>query len=460
MKKNVLKKNIRTLLIVFIVMFALLIVYLGYVNVVYGERWFATAYNPRIQNMKTNVQVGNILDRTGLPLLFVDNGEREYIEDKGMRIAIAHVVGDEYGLSYGAQTMYAKYLFGFDKDTITRIVDLLSGEERTGSDVTLTIDALLCKTAMDAMNGNDGAVVVMNYQTGEILASISSPSFDPEDMSLFLEGGGDSELVNRASSGLYPPGSTFKLITAAALIDNGMADFKTTCKGSIMIGGKEIACTSKHGDVGLHDAIEHSCNVYFAEAAVALGTGALKAKADKFLFNTNFLFSDVVMENSIFKAAANDLDAAWSSIGQYHDLITPLHACMIAACIANDGVMMEPKLLKSVSNNTSETYAFKPKTAATPMDNTDSFKEMMVAVVKSGTGTKAAIDGYTVAGKTGTAEIATKDGKAAHAWFVGFINDDDHPLAIAVILEKAGSGGANAAPVAKKVLKKAINLGY
>ena len=460
MRKNVLKKNIRALLVVFVAMFALLVGYLGYVNVAYGEKWFATAYNPRIQSMKTTIEAGDILDRTGRKLLYTDDGERKYIDGKDMRMALAHVIGDEYGLSYGAQTMYAKYLYGFDKDTITQIVDLLSGVERTGSDVKLTIDADLCETAMDALGEFDGAVVVMNYKTGEILASVSAPSFDPEDMSLFLEGGGDSELVNRATSGLYPPGSTFKLITASALMENALSDFTTTCSGSTTINGQEIACTKEHGDIDLEGAIEHSCNVYFAEAAVKLGSDALAAEAEKFLFNKKFSFSDVPMGASVFERSGSDVNLALSAIGQYHDLVTPLHACMIAACIANDGVMMEPKLLMSVSNSSAATYTFQPGVAATPMRDTDALKEMMVSVVKSGTGTKAAIKGYTVAGKTGTAEIGGEEESTAHAWFVGFIEDDDHPLAIAVILEKAGSGGSNAAPVAGKVLKTALDLGY
>ena len=462
MKKNVLRRNIGVLLMVFIVMFVTLIGYLAYSVSTYGERWFATAHNPRIQNLKTTIDVGDILDRSGQVLVQTDSdGNREYGDDIDMRTAVAHIVGDEYGYSYGAQTVYARYLYGLDKDTATRIEDLLSGNERKGSDVMLTIDAALCETAMDALSGSRGAVVVMNYQTGEILASVSAPSFDPADMSAFAEGGGDSELVNRAFSGLYPPGSTFKLITAAALIAHGKEGFETTCDGSTEIDGKEIVCTGEHGRVDLESAIEHSCNVYFAEAAGELGAYAIQQEAEKFLFNKKTLFDDVVMGNSVFEAATNDVDAAWAAIGQYHDLVTPLHACMIAGSIGNDGVMMEPKLLRSILNGNDETMMLKPAVAATPMKDTSQLKEMMISVVESGTGTAAQIDGVTVAGKTGTAEVDT-DGEQSgeHAWFVGFIDDGEHPLAIAVIMEMAGSGGKNAAPAARKVLERALDLGY
>ncbi len=458
--KNVLRRNIRTLLIVFTVMFAGLVVYLGYVVFMYGERWFVTPYNPRIQQVESTVEPGNLLDRTERELLYTKDDERVYISDDDMRESIAHVIGDSYGMTYGAQTMFAKHMFGFDQDTFSRIMGLVKGQERRGGDVMLTIDAKLCEKAHDALDGYNGAVVVMNYKTGEILAATSTPTFDPTDMDEFLEGGGESELVNRAFTGMYPPGSTFKLITAAALIENEMADFETTCTGSIEIGGKKIACTGEHKNEDLEDAIRHSCNVYFAEAAQELGKTKLASEANKFLFNNQMMFDDVVMGESVFDNADTDNNLGWSAIGQYHDLITPLHACMIAAGIANDGAMMEPKLLQSVTYGETQTYTLKPETAANPMRDTTLLKEMMISAVENGTGEKAAIDGVTVGGKTGTAEIAGEDGNEEHAWFVGFIEDDDHPLAIAVVMEKAGSGGSNAAPAAKKVLEKAIDLGY
>lgn len=461
MKKNILKRNITALLIVFVVMFSGLIAYIWYVNAVFGERWFATPYNPRIQNMKTTVKAGNIMDRTGRKLLYTGSGgKRVYIKGESLRESIAHIIGDEYGLSYGAQIMYAKYLYGAGTDSITQIAQLFTGEERKGSDIKLTIDANLCKAAMDALGKYDGSVVVMNYKTGEILASVSSPSFDPADMEDFQEGGGTSELVNRAFSGLYPPGSTFKLITAAALIERGKQDFSAECTGSTIIDGNVVNCTGEHGEVDLEAALEHSCNVYFAQGSEVLGAGAIKAEAEKFLFNRKLMFGDLIMKDSVFETGTNATDIAWSSIGQYHDLVTPLHACMIASSIANDGVMMEPKLLLNVSSDGVSSYNVTPNAAARPLRNTDALKSMMKKVVKSGTGTAAKIKGVTVAGKTGTAEVDSAGKIPNTAWFVGFIEDEEHPIAIAVVMEKAGSGGKMAAPAAQKVLKKAMDLGY
>ena len=461
MKKNELRKNIGVLLFVFILMFAGLILYLGYVDIVYGERWYATPYNPRIQELKTNVASGDILDRTGKKLAYSDNGKRRYANDKSVRTAVAHIVGDEYGFSNGAQVLFARYLYGSGLDNIGRITQLLSGDRIKGNDVRLTIDSALCAAAADAIGGSGGAVVVMNYKTGEILASTSSPSFDPANMKKFKEGGGTSELVNRAFCGLYPPGSTFKLITAAALIENGKKDFTAECTGSVEIDSQRISCTGEHGKIGLEEALAHSCNVYFARAASEIGAGALKAEAEKFQFNRQFLFGDLRPAKSVFETAGNAPDEARAAIGQYHDLVTPLHACMIAACIANGGVMMEPKLLLSVSGDSGEVFRLAPTVLAEPMSDTGELKRMMLSVVKSGTGTAAAIKGYKVAGKTGTAQVQNSDGSISNdAWFVGFIDDAKHPIAIAVVMEKAGSGGSKAAPAAQKVLKKALALGY
>lgn len=458
--KNVLRRNISILLIFFVILFVILIGYLGYVTVTYGERWFVTPYNPRISNMQTNIEPGDIFDRAGRALLYTSDDERKYIADDGRRKATAHIIGDSHGMTYGAQTYFAKYLYGFDSGTIDRIEDLITGNERKGKDVVLTIDAGLSETALKALGKYNGAVVVMNYKTGEILASVSKPVFDPADMSLFLEGGGESELVNRAFVGQYPPGSIFKLITAAAIIDEGMTDFTVDCEGGIEIAGQEITCWSEHGKIGLTGAIEHSCNVYFAEAARVLGTRKINSTAEDFLFNKEFLFEDVMMGTSVYETTNNDIDLSWSSIGQYHDLMTPLHACMMAAGIANDGTMMEPKLLMDVVDGENSVYNLTPETAAQVMDDAELLKEMMVQCVKSGTGTKAAVKGYTVGGKTGTAEVSTEEGKVAHSWFVGFVDDDEHPIAIAVIMERAGSGSGHAAPAAGEILKEALEIGY
>ncbi len=202
--------------------------------------------------------------------------------------------------------------------------------------------------------------------------------------------------------------------------------------------------------------------MYFAEAAQELGANAIASMADRYLFNDKMAFGDLLMAQSVYDKPVGSIDTAWSAIGQYHDLVTPLHACMIAGAIANGGQMMEPKLLKSVSGGASSGYSLSPEVAAEPIDRAtaEELTGMMIACVKSGTGKKAAVEGYTVAGKTGTAEIAAEGGNASHAWFVGFVADEGHPICIAVVLERAGSGGSHAAPVAQKVLKKALALGY
>ena len=176
----------------------------------------------------------------------------------------------------------------------------------------------------------------------------------------------------------------------------------------------------------------------------------------------NFLFEDMVTAGSSYEKAKMEVNLAWSGVGQYTDIMTPLHMCMIAAGVANDGVMVEPKLLYAITNSMGvSTYQLKTESYKKGMSATEAAQltEFMTEVVNSGTGKSAKVSGVTVAGKTGTAEVSSGE-DAPNAWFVGFVDDDKHPLAVCVVLEKAGSGGSHAAPIAAKVLKRAIALGY
>ena len=461
------KKNMKLIIVIFVMIFVSMIVYLGYSVSVYGQRWFASPYNPRLENIKSNVTPGSILDAQGEKLAWTEDGERRYVSDKNMRQALSHVVGDNYGMTQGAELLYAKYLFGFDSSFLDRLDEIFNQKERRGNDVQLTIDANLTESISDYMGSNQGAAVVLNYKTGEILASVSKPNFDPLDIKDYADDNESTVLFNRATMGRYPPGSTFKIITTAAVLENPELELEEyTCTGETIINGKEVSCAGGevHGKVDLHKAFTVSCNTYFATQALKLGANRLNEAAESCGYNYDFLFNDLVLYESEYQVSSEETDVALSGIGQYKDLVTPLHAAMIAGAVANDGVMMQPRMLAAViSPSGKQTYTSSAKTFKTAVsaDLAEELKEMMFDVVKSGTGTAAAMENYQVAGKTGTAEYNDEDGKLReHGWFVGFIDSDEHPLAVAVILEGVGSGGRNAAPVAKKALDRAIDLGY
>ncbi|MGI6151145.1 MAG: peptidoglycan D,D-transpeptidase FtsI family protein [Christensenellales bacterium] len=494
------RKNARAVFAVVLALFALLCGYFVYALRTYGTRWQTNPYNVRVQNQKSAVTAGDIRDRNGVVLVTSDSeGNRVYADSRTLRKALAHVTGDNFGLtSTGAESFFANYLLGMDAGLFEMIGNAFSGGKQRGSDVVLTVDAELTKYAYGLLDGHSGAIVLMNYKTGEILVMTSSPAFDPKTADEYLpdeEGNvkeDDGALVNRVTAGQYTPGSVFKIITAAAAIrylPNAM-DMTIPCGGPLAFRKdtgaflEEVDITpeedqenrknpdfvsdylfvrdyqsSYHDELTLKQAFAKSCNVSFARLSMMLGADKIHSMAKSFGIGEDFTFSDVALYPSSYVKGASQYETAWSAVGQHKDIMTPLNLCMISAAIANDGAMMEPKLLKRVVNSANYiTTSLKTSVYSTPLTKAEAelLRELMEAVVTSGTGTAAKISGYTVCGKTGTAQT----GKAEDdAWFTGFVYDDDHPYAIAVIVEQGGSGGGVAAPIARKVLKKAISLG-
>ncbi|MGI6664903.1 MAG: peptidoglycan D,D-transpeptidase FtsI family protein [Christensenellaceae bacterium] len=456
--KNVLKfrRNMRFTMWFFILLFIVLIVYFGYSVIMYGEKWYATPYNPRLQNAIDSMAGGAIYDRNGVKLAWNEDGTRQYNSSEETRRSVSHVVGDVHGKSMGAETVFAKYIYGIDKNIIDRFQDILDGTDNEGSDITLTIDADLSKYIYQNMEGKRGAVVVINYKTGEILASVSILTFDPRTVA--TEELKDTQLLNRATMGRYPPGSIMKVVTASAALETGI-DITYTCTGRDIIGGQPVTCTHEHGTQNLEQAFTNSCNTYFAQLSVKIGGKRMLQQANKFGFNTLFNFSDVELYRSKYENSSELGDVAWAGIGQYTDLITPLHAAMIAGAVGNDGVMMQPKLLKEVSGSSSfrfNTTEYK-RVLAGGIANT--MQAYMREVVLEGTGTSAGVEGMNVSGKTGTAEYYEDGEKKNHSWFIGF-SDKEHPYAVAVIFEGAGFGSAHAAPMTKKVFTYLRDHGY
>ncbi len=520
--------HLRVVAFLFIGMFVALILYFVYAVNTYGGRWFTNPYNTRLQQQKSNVVPGRILDRNRKVLAGVDEeGNRAYAGDKDLRLAVSHVVGDNAGLTAGGvESFQARYLLGFDGNVFERVFDQFTGEKTRGSDVVLTIDGELSAAIEAAMGSNKGAVVVMNYRTGEVLASVSRPGFDAKKIEDYASAE-EAALVNRATMGRYTPGSVFKIVTAAAALRYlpGADDKVWTCDGPMVFDAKtrhylpdvhfsqevdqayreeqksgvrpqpsptpdpnmpnaDLPVESSaldsggtigdyrllrdyqsvyHGETSLKRAFAVSCNHTFAQIALEIGEDKLKKMADEFAFDTDFMFPDLMLYASRFEKGANEYDVGWSAIGQYRDIATPMHMCLIAAAVGNDGVMMEPKLLRGVVNTRNYmTNALKPKVYKKPLtvEEADKLAEYMRFCITDGTGKSASIKKLAVCGKTGTAEVSSDENVGNHAWFTGFIDDPDHPIAIAVLLEHAGSGGGKAAPVAGEALRKAVDLGY
>lgn len=436
---------------------------------VYGSRWFSNSKNTRYQSAKRAVVAGDIIDRNGIVLATTDeSGDRVYQSNIKARRATVHLIGDRDGnVANGVDSFQANYLLGFETSLSERVASLLRGETRRGDDVTLTVDSKLSTRIVNAFEsgtatkGKSGAAVVMNYRTGELLALVSLPVFDPQKITEDDRANALHPFWNRALQSTLAPGSTFKIITAASALENipGIDTYHFTCTGATQVVDQLIHDykMAQHGSLTLERAFIVSCNNAFAQCALKLKDGPLRNTAESFGFNDNFLFRDVVVENSVYPTQnRNNVEVAWSGAGQSQIGATPLHMCMVAAAIANGGVMMEPRLLslvKSPAGVTRLRYTQKVYRRAVSAEIAATLQGYMKSVVSAGTGTAARVSGLTIAGKTGSAE-ASVDGKpVTHAWFVGYIADPTLPYACAVLVEAGDSGGGVAAPLAATIFQ-------
>lgn len=469
------RKNSLRLAIVLSALLLLLAGYGAYSITTYGNRWFSSSANTFLRSRKKGVIAGDILDRSGVLLASTQDGRRVYAQDAAIRRAAVHVVGDrDNNVNNGAESFRSSALYGFQMGFLERLSALVKGEPRKGDTVRLTIDSRLSAYIASLFPADkDGAVVVMNYQTGEVLAENSFPNFDPDRVTDAVRQDGRQPFFNRAVQGRYAPGSTFKIVTTAAALRT-FADAQTRtflCTGILQYGERRVTDAgtrleegkiTSHGELTLSQAFKVSCNNSFAQLALALGDERLRKTAEAFGFNDNFLFRDIVVENSSYPAQnRTEGEIAWTGAGQSALSASPLHMCLIACAVANDGVIMEPKLCQSITASNGKTRSeLKSKVYRKAMDaeTANVIKEYMRSVVTGGTGTAAGINGVKVCGKTGSAELDTQED--TNAWFVGFLDEAESPYALSIVVENAGGGGSVAAPIARKIFEWMLKNGY
>jgi penicillin-binding protein A len=364
-----------------------------------------------------------------------------------------------------------------------RVVDLVSGKPPAGASVALTIDPAAQRAADEALGSQRGAVVALNPKTGAILAMVSHPTYDPNDLATHdlaksaqawksLTTDPTRPLDNRAIAGrLYPPGSVFKLVTAAAALSTGNYSESSQIPGPAVLDLPQttaklhndfsVAC-GPGGVVSMTRALQISCNTAFADLGLKLGAKALQEQAAKFGFGQSIAVPMPVTPSTV-PAQLNPPQTAQSAIGQFDVRVTPLQVAMIAAAIANQGEVMLPYLVKQVrAPDLSVISTTQPKSLgqAVSPEVAAQLTRMMQAVVSDGTGTAAQISGVSVAGKTGTAQQG--NGKPPHAWFTAFAPADNPQVAVAVVVEDGGKvgneayGGTVAAPIAKKVIEAVL----
>ena len=451
------KKIIRVLVVVSI-MFLALVSYLLYFNMFSAEKVASNPYNKRQWEDERFVKRGSIYDRDGevLAETIIDGDSRTRSYPKGH--LYSHIIG-YYSRVYGKSQLEMKY----DKQLLGHgDINITFNELRSGYDLNLTIDNDLQEYAYKQLDGRRGAIVDIEPETGKILAMVSYPDFDPSTDAIeknwkYIVEREDSPLLARATGGLYPPGSTYKIVTAATAYNAGYSDKTFEDNGVFKQGGLKVSNYGgeSYGTINVRKAFEVSSNFAFCTLGYELGAQNVKDAAEAFGVNKDIDTDIPVSKSRIdYKKMTNE-DAALVSIGQGQLLMTPLHVAMLGAAVANNGKMMKPYLVNTITTSSGLTLSTtKPTGFCQPMsaECASYMNGLMIDVVKEGTGRSAAISGITVAGKTGTAE---NENEKDHAWFVGYAPAEKPTIAVAVLLENDGrSGGASAAPIAKKVMTK------
>ena len=449
-------KRIIRVLIAISLLFLALVTYLLWFNMFRAKDVYTNSYNKRQWESEQQVQRGETYSQDGVLLAEteIDGDARIRKYPKGR--LYSHIIG------YCSQVYGKTQLeMSHDDDLIGKgTISLTLNEIKHGNNLNLTINDELQEYAYEQLDGRDGAIVAMEPTTGQILAMVSLPDFNPEtiekDWPSMMEDE-NSPFLARATQGLYPPGSTYKIVTAAGVYDNGMTTETFDDEGLFKKDDVTVYNYNKEsfGKLDIKTAFEVSSNYVFCTLGYEMGADAVKAEAEKFGVNKSFEFDIPVSQSQIQYKKMTDLDGALVSIGQGGLVMTPLHVAMMASAVANNGKMMKPYLVETVTTENGTVIGqTKPSVLYDSIGTAcaDYIEDMMIGVVEDGTGTGAQISGITVAGKTGTAENETdKD----HAWFVGYAPVENPTICVAVVLENAAtSGGKSAVPIAKNIIRK------
>lgn len=431
-----------------------------------ADSWAMKKANRHLYTNSTLTAAGAVTDDTGAVLADSVDGKRVYHADKTVRTATLHVVGDSEGyIATGVQTSYKDTLTGYN--FADGIYDIKKYGK--GNSLQLSVNAELCAEAYNALGKNKGTVGVMNYKTGKLVCVVSKPAYDiqnkpTENINNDKTGAYDGVYLNRFFSGVYTPGSTFKVITAAAALDN-IGDIDTQsfkCKGTYSVDGGSVKCMDTHGTVDFERALNVSCNSAFAQIALQLGTDKLASTANTLGFNQSYTVGNIRLAKSSFNVSnASQLDLGWAGVGQYTTLVNPCHMLMITGAIANNGQAVQPYLVQKITTQSGRTaFEAEPVAGAQMFSaNTASrLQELLRSDVQNQYG-DGKFKNLKMCGKTGTAEVSSEEGGAKpHAWFVGFSAREDLPYAIVVVVENGGGGSSTAIPVANKTMQKVADL--
>lgn len=452
--------------VLFCAVFLGMVVYLVHFVATSEQDMINNSYNSRQEILLSRNYRGSIFSRDGEVLAATRlDSEQEETRVYPFSNLFAHIVGYSTKGRMGVEALANYYLINTNTPIGSKVANDLAGVKNPGDNVYTTLDVQLQELADKELSVYKGAVVITEVRTGKLLAMVSHPDFDPNEIEEIwedlIEDGSSSVLLNRATQGLYPPGSTFKIMTALEYIrENGgkVGAYRYQCNGSYRHDGSKISCYhgANHGSVDFESSFARSCNSSFANIGMGLDRASFQQTLNDLLFGQE-LPLDLLYARSSSNVSENmaDEDMIQTSIGQGKTQITPIHLNMITAAIANDGVLMKPYIIDRVENDAgSVVKSFKASSYGRlmPEEEAAALRELMTAVVENGTGNKLKGMDYTAAGKTGSAEYNVKGD--SHAWFTGFAPAEDPEVCVTIIVEGAGSGGDYAVPIARRLFNE------
>lgn len=466
-KKKVPSKNKEFAVITysFLALFICLMGYFSYFQFEKSEEFIDNPYNTRQENFEQKVVRGSILASGGEVLAeTVTDNEGNDTRRYPYGSIFAHVVGYSTHGKTGIESQANFDLLRSNASFLENAGNEMQGQKSIGDNVITTLNYDLQLRAYDALGSYDGAVVVMEPATGKILAMVSKPDFDPNTIAedwdtLTAETNKDAALLNRATQGLYPPGSTFKIITTLEYLkEHGTdSDYSYTCTGSYTMGDHTIHCynNKSHGTQNLKQAFANSCNAAYSAMGPELDIDSFGELCDSLLFNTALPTKFESSKSSfVLKSTDGDASVMSTSFGQGKTLVTPFHMALLVSAIANDGMLMQPYVIdhtESYDKTVQETNEPEEYKQLISSQYAAILQDYMSAVVESGTGQKLKGQSYEAAGKTGSAEFSGGS-NSAHSWFVGYAHQEEkEDIAVAVLVEDSGIGSEYAVPIAKEI---------
>ena len=445
----------------FILIFVSLIGYLAYFDAIKSEDFINSPYNTRQDTFSDRVVRGSIQSSDG-EVLAQTNVYEDGTEERTYPFSniFAHAVGYDTNGKSGLESEANFQLLTSHSFFLEQMKNELLGKKNQGDTVISSLNADLQTTAYNSLGDRRGAVVVLEPSTGRILAMVSKPDFDPnsieENWEWLVSDETNSSLLNRATQGQYPPGSTFKVVTALDYFrkHGSFNGYSYVCEGSITKEDHTIQCYNGtvHGQEDFYSAFASSCNCAFAQMGLDLGGGSLLETSEDLLFNKKLPLASYKKSTFSLNGKSGIPLTMQTSIGQGNTLVSPAHMAMITCAIANNGVLMKPYLIDRVVNNTGDQVdETAPEVYKRLMTKNEAVMlgELMKDVVEYGTASALSGQGYTAAGKTGSAEY--DENGSSHSWFIGYSNVDDPDLAVAVIVEGGGTGSEAAVPIASQL---------